>query len=380
MPRIRSIKPDFWTDEKIVELPMPERLFFIGTWNFADDFGNLPRSPQKLKMQIFPADVIDVEPLVRSLITHGLLTEYSVKGSLYLHINGFRKHQRINRPSKDGLVPRFEERDVLRLTEPSLSAGGGANALSEPQSHAEQGDETNHAGSLSEHSLSHHGGNFSDPERGEKTAEKTEALSEPQKPATQGGEAGEAGALTEHSLTEKEKEKEVNLKPKPIGNSEVSGTASRTRARETPKPHDSPPPNPSAVISKTMREHGIAKAAPSNVRIIALADAGVTPERVIEACDEAHATHPDEAISANYVCSILEAWQRNGHDMTRATGSATSTATRHSTSFDERSQDRKRTANFLTGHHRRNGSTGEVIDIDASTVKEIGNDRKPRNS
>ncbi len=38
MARIRTIKPEFWEDEKIGKLPIPCRLF-IGCWNFADDFG-----------------------------------------------------------------------------------------------------------------------------------------------------------------------------------------------------------------------------------------------------------------------------------------------------------------------------------------------------
>ena len=32
MPRIRTIKPEFWTDEKIIELSLPARLLFIGLW------------------------------------------------------------------------------------------------------------------------------------------------------------------------------------------------------------------------------------------------------------------------------------------------------------------------------------------------------------
>lgn len=125
MARIRTIKPDFWTDEKIVELPMEVRLFFIGSWNFADDNGNLQRSAKKLKMQIFPADSIDCEPLIQELLTHGLLTEYEVDGEKFLNIKGFKAHQVINRPSKTGL-PTLEERDLFDgLTEPSLTEGKG---------------------------------------------------------------------------------------------------------------------------------------------------------------------------------------------------------------------------------------------------------------
>lgn len=105
MARIRTIKPDFWTDEALSECSVSARLLFIGTWNFADDNGNLERSPKKLKMQIFPADNIDCEPLVNELIAQGVLTEYSVNGKNYLHIKGFDKHQVINRKSKFGYHP-----------------------------------------------------------------------------------------------------------------------------------------------------------------------------------------------------------------------------------------------------------------------------------
>lgn len=110
MARIRTIKPEFWTDETVVELSIPARLFFIGLWNHADDAGNLVYSPRKLKMQIFPADTIDCEGLLGELITHGLITVYSVNVEEFIHINGFRKHQVINRPSKT-TIPPPERRD-----------------------------------------------------------------------------------------------------------------------------------------------------------------------------------------------------------------------------------------------------------------------------
>jgi len=110
MARIRTIKPDFWTDEKLTECSLSARLFFVGLLNFSDDYGNLDRSAKQLKMKIFPADSIDCEPLIIELITHGLLIEYSVNEKKYLHIKGFTKHQIVNRPSKSQIpAPYFSE-------------------------------------------------------------------------------------------------------------------------------------------------------------------------------------------------------------------------------------------------------------------------------
>jgi hypothetical protein len=125
MARIRTIKPDFWTDEKIVELSFEARLFFIGSWNFADDNGNLQRSAKKLKMQIFPADAIDCEPLIQSLMAHGLFREYEVNGETFIHIKGFKAHQVINRPSKTGLPVPESGSTPTPLTECSLTEGKG---------------------------------------------------------------------------------------------------------------------------------------------------------------------------------------------------------------------------------------------------------------
>jgi len=34
MARIRTIKPEFWTAEQVMELSRDARLLFIGMWNF----------------------------------------------------------------------------------------------------------------------------------------------------------------------------------------------------------------------------------------------------------------------------------------------------------------------------------------------------------
>ncbi|RIQ51035.1 hypothetical protein [Bordetella avium] len=122
MARIRTIKPDFWTDEKITECSMSARLLFIGIWNFADDNGNLQRSAKKVKMQVFPADGVDCEPLIQELMSHGMLIEYAVNGELFMHIKGFKKHQVINRPSKSGIPQMPLTDDSLNAHEP-LSDG-----------------------------------------------------------------------------------------------------------------------------------------------------------------------------------------------------------------------------------------------------------------
>lgn len=126
MARIRTIKPEFWTDDKLTECSLSARLLFIGTWNFADDAGNLDRSAKQIKARVFPVDNIDCEPLIQELITHGLLIEYACDGKNYLHIQGFVKHQVINRPSAPH-CPAFDQSLIVHgvLVDHSVSAHAG---------------------------------------------------------------------------------------------------------------------------------------------------------------------------------------------------------------------------------------------------------------
>lgn len=100
MARIRTVKPEFWTDEKIVELTPWARLLFLGLLNFSDDAGRLVNSPKRLKMQILPADSVSIPVLLTELENQGLLRFYAVKQAEYIEIVNFSKHQKINHPSK----------------------------------------------------------------------------------------------------------------------------------------------------------------------------------------------------------------------------------------------------------------------------------------
>lgn len=119
MARIRTIKPEFWTDDRVGECSPSARLLFLASLNFADDHGGLDRSAKQLKAQAFPYDQIDCEPLVQELLKVGLLAEYEVSGKKYLHIIGFRKHQKVERPA----LPRYPVYDPSLRTQLPLTEG-----------------------------------------------------------------------------------------------------------------------------------------------------------------------------------------------------------------------------------------------------------------
>lgn len=107
MARIRSIKPEFWTSEQVMECSPTTRLMFVGMWNFADDTGRLPYSPKTIKAQIFPGDSVSPDELagmVAELSANGLLVQYTVDGKDYLQITGWH-HQKIDKPQKPKYPP-----------------------------------------------------------------------------------------------------------------------------------------------------------------------------------------------------------------------------------------------------------------------------------
>lgn len=100
MARIRTIKPEFWEDEKIAKLPIPCRLLYIGTWTFADDFGCIKGSAALLKSEIFPYDenmrVSEVKKWIDALVEARMLIPIIHNEESYYYIRTFRSHQVID--------------------------------------------------------------------------------------------------------------------------------------------------------------------------------------------------------------------------------------------------------------------------------------------
>lgn len=125
MARIRSIKPEFWTSEQVMECSVLARLLFIGLWNFCDDAGNHPASARTIKAEIFPADDIsteDVSRLLYELSSNGLIVLYAAQGKDYWHVTGWQ-HQKIDKPTYK--YPEFSEGTRRTVADSSPPEGRG---------------------------------------------------------------------------------------------------------------------------------------------------------------------------------------------------------------------------------------------------------------
>lgn len=111
MARIRTIKPEFFTSEDIVELDPMARLLYIALWCEADKEGRLVWKPKTFKMRYFPADDCDIDALADALVTRGLVCLY---GESLAFIPSFKDHQHINPREKDSILPNPHDASLTR--------------------------------------------------------------------------------------------------------------------------------------------------------------------------------------------------------------------------------------------------------------------------
>lgn len=116
MARIRTIKPGFFKNEQLADLPMTARLLFIGLWTLADKEGRLEDRPKRIKAELFPYDNLDCEKELARLHTSGFVIRYEVGDLKVIQITNFTTHQRITgkESETDSVFPEYTEEEKQR--------------------------------------------------------------------------------------------------------------------------------------------------------------------------------------------------------------------------------------------------------------------------
>lgn len=100
MPRIRTIIPEFWEDERFSNVSLPALLLYIGMKNFAADDGVITANPVVIKSKVFPAreDVRrqQVSQWLQELIENSVLVPLNYEGKGY-YVMDFSS-ERIDKP------------------------------------------------------------------------------------------------------------------------------------------------------------------------------------------------------------------------------------------------------------------------------------------
>lgn len=101
MPRIRTLKPEFWGDEKLSLLTPIDRLVFLGLISMADDAGRLVDNVKSIDGFIFPSTDDSSGASLETLARMGRIVRYiSSSGQALIQISGWSKHQKVDKPSK----------------------------------------------------------------------------------------------------------------------------------------------------------------------------------------------------------------------------------------------------------------------------------------
>lgn len=129
MARARNIKPGFFRNEDLVELPFETRLLFIGLWTIADREGRLEDRPKRIKLDLFPADSIDIEDCLHQLAEYGFILRYSVDGARYIQVVAFTKHQNPHKNEQPSTIPAPDEHRGSTVHAPESHGGTHADSL-----------------------------------------------------------------------------------------------------------------------------------------------------------------------------------------------------------------------------------------------------------
>ena len=108
MARIRTVKPSFWSDERVADLSRDARLLCVGLISFADDEGRFLATPAAIAGYIYPHDNLPTSRIVRwlaELEDTGIVLTYTINGHRYGMFPNYRRHQRISHPQDSTFPP-----------------------------------------------------------------------------------------------------------------------------------------------------------------------------------------------------------------------------------------------------------------------------------
>lgn len=112
--KIRSVKPEFFTDVRMAELSPLARLLYMGLWCIADDAGRGRYLPKLIEGEVFPHDQVDIYALLKELLDTQRIVTYANGKETLFHIPTFDLHQHPNRTvaSKLPAPPKQRARSV----------------------------------------------------------------------------------------------------------------------------------------------------------------------------------------------------------------------------------------------------------------------------
>lgn len=107
MPRIRSIKPDFFKSRAVRKLTDREKLVWIGLWIYSDDSGRHVDEPAMLVGELWALGISNekqMDAALAGLVAKGRIRRYVVNGDGFIQVLGWQ-HQKISNPTDSEIPP-----------------------------------------------------------------------------------------------------------------------------------------------------------------------------------------------------------------------------------------------------------------------------------
>lgn len=118
MARSRNIKPGFFSNDSLAELPALTRLLFIGLWTICDRDGRLEDRPRKIKAEALPYDECNVDAALQALHNSGFIIRYASGGLRCIQVVNWAKHQNPHMKEAESTIPAPDEHQTSTIQTP----------------------------------------------------------------------------------------------------------------------------------------------------------------------------------------------------------------------------------------------------------------------
>jgi hypothetical protein len=116
--RSRNIKPGFFTNDVLGELPALTRLLFAGIWTICDRAGRLEDRPKKIRAEVLPYDQCDADEMLQSLHNAGFIKRYQAGGKSVIQVLAWAEHQNPHIKEAESTLPAPVEHQTSTVQAP----------------------------------------------------------------------------------------------------------------------------------------------------------------------------------------------------------------------------------------------------------------------
>lgn len=113
MARIRTIKPQHWSDKALATMSFQAHLLWVGTWNFSDDAGVIEADLMLMRSNIFPrrkdVSIEQIGQWIEELVAAKFIIPFDYEDESYYLQRTFHVHQKIDKPQ-----PSKVNSDIIR--------------------------------------------------------------------------------------------------------------------------------------------------------------------------------------------------------------------------------------------------------------------------